>query len=139
MSDRRLIMAALVAVIAFATAPAWLALARGTSPEPPALAPPEPGSRCVMPASYMRASHMLVLAEWRQKAVRDGIRSYVAQDGSTVRISLTGTCLRCHRSKADFCDRCHLYVGVEPRCGNCHVGGPEDAEGLTRRGPRHED
>ncbi len=123
MSDRRTILAALVIGLAVAAAPVWLAFARGTSPAAPALARPEPGTQCVMPADYMRTSHMLVLDEWRQKAVREGIRSYVTGDGRTVRISLTGTCLGCHRSKADFCDRCHGYVGIEPKCGNCHLDG----------------
>jgi len=128
MRDRPLILAGLGVFLVMAVMPAWLAFARGTRPTPPVLAGPEAGTRCVAPAAYMRTSHMLLLDEWRQKAVRDGVRTYLTDDGRTVRISLTGTCLRCHRSKADFCDRCHAYAAVEPKCGDCHLGGPEDTD-----------
>jgi hypothetical protein len=36
-------------------------------------------------------------------------------------MSLTQTCMRCHESRADFCDRCHAYAGAQPACWGCHV------------------
>ena len=38
---------------------------------------------------------------------------YTATDGRVFEMSLTGTCLKCHSNKDQFCDRCHDYVGVE--------------------------
>jgi hypothetical protein len=69
----------------------------------------------------MRKNHMSLLLTWRQLAVREGDREYVASDGKHYDMRLTGTCLRCHSNKAEFCDRCHDYVPVKPRCWNCHV------------------
>jgi hypothetical protein len=36
-------------------------------------------------------------------------------------MSLTRTCLDCHSNKAEFCDRCHTYMAVDPYCWDCHV------------------
>jgi hypothetical protein len=52
--------------------------------------------------------------------VRQGQRTYVATDGKEYMVSLTNTCMDCHRDKAKFCDRCHDYVQVSPTCWNCH-------------------
>jgi hypothetical protein len=37
-----------------------------------------------------------------------------ASDNKTYDISLTGTCLKCHPNKVEFCDRCHNYNAVAP-------------------------
>ncbi len=96
----------------------------------PALVPPgeppdpkvsDPAQECVAPAETMRATHMQILNEWRTTVVRTGVRSYVGDDGTTVRMSLTGTCLNCHQNKSEFCDRCHTYLAVTPPCWNCHL------------------
>jgi len=29
--------------------------------------------------------------------------------------------MNCHKDKAEFCDQCHSYMGVQPRCWDCHV------------------
>ena len=75
---------------------------------------------------YMRAKHMDLLKEWQESAVREGKRIYVATDGKRYEMSLTRTCLECHRNTAEFCDRCHNYMMVEyvrPRfeCWDCHT------------------
>lgn len=121
MRDTPFIYAALALFILLVGTPAWVSMARGTAAARPALAAPEKGTLCVAPSDYMRSSHMLLLDEWRQSAVRDGIRTYTTHTGAEVKISLSGTCLRCHGSRADFCDRCHSYAGVNPSCANCHV------------------
>jgi len=125
------IAGALATVFALLTAPAWVGLVRGTSPEAPALERPAGETACVAPAAYMRASHMQLLAEWRDAVVRRGVRTWTAPDGRRHRISLTGTCLRCHASKARFCDRCHGFAGVSPACWNCHIA---DLEAQGNRG-----
>lgn len=84
--------------------------------KPPVLTKPIGEKNCVAPVEHMRTSHMKLLAEWRDRAVRRNDRDPVAR-------SLTGTCLRCH-VKAEFCDRCHAYTGAKPDCWSCHNGAP---------------
>ena len=62
---------------------------------------------CVEPTTFMKASHMQMLDEWRDSVVRDGKRLYVASDGKKYDMSLTRTCLGCHAKKEKFCDQCH--------------------------------
>jgi hypothetical protein len=145
----RLIVAAGALVVSLVLA--WPALSRAAGwnrPEPPvlerAVVPPElaglgrgePASernrtdsaRCIEPVAFMRASHMTLLGDWRDLAVRRGVRSYQAADGREFEISLSRTCLGCHQDKTKFCDRCHDYAAASPACWDCHVapapGGP---------------
>ena len=68
----------------------------------------------------MKHEHMQLLIDWKDSVVRYGIRTYVASDGKEHVISLTNTCMECHSNKAEFCDQCHDYVGVQPYCWDCH-------------------
>lgn len=86
----------------------------------PVIAQMEP-KRCVEDKTYMRANHMKMLNAWRDNVVREGNRLYTAKDGRVYEKSLTGTCIQCHSSKEQFCDRCHNYVSAKPSCFNCHV------------------
>lgn len=121
MRDRWIILTGFGALAALLTLPVWLNLGLGTQARPPVLDRPAGETACVAPTAYMRASHMQLLAEWREAAVRRAIRTWTGPDGRTHRTSLTGTCLRCHERKAGFCDRCHGFVGVAPGCWQCHV------------------
>ena len=124
MRDRPLILCGLAVFLALVTAPAWRALATAPAP-PPVLARPVGAARCVAPVEFMRASHMKLLEQWRDRVVRDGVRTYTDADGRAVRMSLSGTCLgTCHTDKTTFCDRCHDYADVKPTCWNCHVVPP---------------
>lgn len=121
MRSRLLLVGGLVAFVALATWPAWRAMA---SPVPPAptLARPVGATRCVAPTDFMRASHMKLLDEWRDRVVRDGVRTYTDTDGRVVTMSLSKTCIgACHTDKTKFCDRCHDYAGEKPTCWDCHV------------------
>ncbi len=69
----------------------------------------------------MRKHHVDILKEWRDARVRDGDTTYISSTGKSYTIGLTSTCLGCHSNKADFCDRCHNYLRVEPNCFDCHV------------------
>jgi hypothetical protein len=124
MRERALILAGLAAFVALVTWPAWRALAAGRPAAAPVLAKAKAGSRCVEPVEYMRASHMTLLAAWRDRVVRDGVRTTAAYDGRTVVMSLTGTCLECHGDRAKFCDRCHDYMAARPACWECHDADP---------------
>ena len=126
----RVIVAGAAAVAALIVAwPAWSRVAGWNRPEPPALERPSDRpagalasaqEACVEPPAFMRASHMRLLADWRERAVRQGRRTYRSADGRDFEISLSGTCLKCHQDKATFCDRCHDYAGVSPGCWDCH-------------------
>jgi hypothetical protein len=128
MRDRWLIAAWLLILLALVSFPSWYGLASGGKPDAPALSVPRAATDCVAPVAYMKSSHMKLLYEWRDQAVRRGDRVYTAHDGRKYEISLTGTCLRqCHEDKAGFCDRCHAFNGVPgPNCWECHVD-PETA------------
>jgi len=122
--DRVLILGGLALFLALAGWPAWRAMA-SAPPRPPDLARPVGATRCVAPTPFMRASHMTLLVQWRDRVVRDGVRTYVDGDGRVVTMSLSKTCIgACHTDKTKFCDRCHDYANVVPTCWNCHVVPP---------------
>ncbi|BFR48895.1 sulfate reduction electron transfer complex DsrMKJOP subunit DsrJ [Nitratidesulfovibrio sp. HK-II] len=89
--------------------------------ERPQLALPAGQKECIEPAEYMRAEHMHILDVWRDQALREGKRAYVASNGKVWDISLQNTCMKCHANKADFCDKCHNSNSVSPYCWDCHV------------------
>lgn len=121
MNDRPIILAGLLVFLAAVTFPVWYNVAAGTHREAPAVTLPAAERACVAPRDVMRASHMQLLVSWRDDVVRRGARLWTTPDGRRYDKSLTATCMRCHTSKAEFCDRCHDYAGVSPTCGNCHV------------------
>ena len=120
MHDGGKITAGLVVFLALVTLPMWYQAARGAETKPPKLAIVADGEECVAPSQYMRVLHMDLLNVWRDEAVRDGDRIYVGLGGKEYEKSLAGTCMSCHSSKEEFCDRCHDYVGAEPYCWDCH-------------------
>ena len=81
---------------------------------------------CVRSKEFMKAGHMQLLDDWRDKVVRDGKRVYVNDKGKQFNISLSNTCLDCHSNKADFCDQCHNYASVAPYCWDCHIDNPKE-------------
>ncbi len=96
-------------------------IGKGASGPPTLAAPPGGEKECVEPTAYMRRHHVDVLMKWRDAVVREGRLTYVASNGRQYVMSLTTTCIGCHSNKADFCDRCHDYVRVQPRCWECHT------------------
>jgi len=87
------------------------------------------GKTCILKKDQMRDSHMVLLNQWRDMAVRDGQRVFTNPDGKKFDISLTNTCLQCHTQKDKFCDKCHNEVGENPYCFNCHNLSPVKKEG----------
>lgn len=131
MRDKGLIYAGLVGFLVLVTFPIWYNVAGGTTSTGPEHKLPVEEKVCVAPVDYMRTSHMDLLINWRDDVVRRNIRNFVAFDGRTHTMSLTGTCLGCHTSKADFCDRCHNYAGVNPPCWDCHIDPSEVRKGAV--------
>ncbi len=132
MRDRVWIYSGLAVFVAVLTCPFWYALARAhAASRPPQLVLPANQTQCVAPVSFMRASHMQMLLDWREDVVRRDDHRFVAYDGKIYQKSLTRTCLGCH-SKQQFCDRCHAYTGVSgPYCWDCHNDPRHLAAGVT--------
>ncbi len=123
--NRGMILAGIIIFLIVVSFPFWYG--RGRAVPPPDLKLDTPAIEqlreklCVEPAPFMRANHMRLLNDWRDSVVREGKRTYTAADGKIYEISLTGTCLKCHSNKDQFCDRCHDYAGANPSCWNCHI------------------
>jgi len=93
----------------------------GSASTPPKLQLPKDEKKCVQEAVDMRAGHMQILEDWRNIVVREGKRNYVGLGGKEFNMSLQNTCMKCHTSKKEFCDKCHAYVDVNPYCWTCHI------------------
>ncbi|HUB32566.1 MAG TPA: sulfate reduction electron transfer complex DsrMKJOP subunit DsrJ [Bryobacteraceae bacterium] len=121
MRDRGLIWIGLAVFLALLAFPAWRNLWAHASAKGPEPVLPKTEKQCVLPVEYMKTSHMKLLLDWRDAAIRRGARDYTAPDGRHFAVSLTATCLReCHGAKTDFCDRCHNYAAVALPCWDCH-------------------
>ncbi|MBW1708528.1 MAG: sulfate reduction electron transfer complex DsrMKJOP subunit DsrJ [Deltaproteobacteria bacterium] len=119
MYDSGKIIAGLVIFIILITFPFWYN--HGKASIAPDRVLPKDQKECVEEISYMTSSHMQLLNDWRTSVVRDTNRIYKNKKGKTFSMSLTNTCLDCHSSKADFCDKCHNYLAVVPYCWECHL------------------
>ena len=121
MHDGGKILTGLLIFLAVLTLPFWKN-ALGTTPPPPQPKIVTAEKQCVYDKTYMQRYHMEVLDHWRNTVVREGRRTYVDErTGKTVLMSLSGTCMRCHPNKREFCDQCHTYMAVTPYCWECHV------------------
>jgi hypothetical protein len=119
MHDTGKIVLGLAAFAGLVTAPAWVAVGSGRG-APPQLERAANAEKCIEPTPFMRARHMELLDAWRDAVVRRAERIHVAADGQQYEMSLTRTCLGCHRDPTKFCDRCHQYAAVEAFCWDCH-------------------
>ncbi|MBZ5628379.1 MAG: sulfate reduction electron transfer complex DsrMKJOP subunit DsrJ [Acidobacteriia bacterium] len=133
MRDRVPIAIGLLLFVSMVTFPVWHAAYAKTTAVGPRLKLPERQKACVAPVAFMRASHMKLLTDWREGAVRSDRLTYTAYDGKKYRVNLSSTCLgECHTNKKEFCDRCHQYAAVSgPYCWDCHV----DPTSVARRTP----
>jgi hypothetical protein len=122
MRDRPIIYAGLAVFLALFTYPFWRDLSAGATTKGPGQVLPRTAKECVASIEYMKTSHMKLLLEWRDQAVRFNNREFVAYNGKTYTRNLTATCLgQCHGVKADFCERCHNYAAVSATCWDCHL------------------
>lgn len=120
--DTGRVVVGLVIFLVLVSFPIWFSATRGQAEDRPELEYPAGETACVETREYMRTWHMDLLNEWRDSVVREGVRNYVSDAHHTEHdMSLQNTCMKCHANKAAFCDRCHDYVGVKPKCWACHV------------------
>jgi hypothetical protein len=111
----------IIVLVAIVTSPLWYNAFTGRAAYVPELKLPDSEKRCVEEKLYMREHHADLLNAWKQRVVREGLRTYTSRTGKSYDMSLTGTCMKCHSVKTEFCDRCHAYVGVQsPSCWDCH-------------------
>ncbi|MFH1116289.1 MAG: sulfate reduction electron transfer complex DsrMKJOP subunit DsrJ [Pseudomonadota bacterium] len=104
----------------------------GKSAEPPSLVTGTKEKECVESTAFMKSSHMVLLDKWRDEVVREGKRVYVSSTGKQYNMSLQNTCMKCHKTKAQFCDRCHDYLDVAPNCWDCHIAPKEKEQQVAR-------
>ena len=127
MYDGGKIITGLIIFVLIFTSPLWYNLAANKytyKPEPKILTPDK---KCIEPKAEMLENHMQILNDWRTEVVRIGGRwTETKTTGEKVEMSLSRTCMDCHKNKSQFCDRCHDYVGVSPYCWECHVEPKED-------------
>ncbi len=139
MNDKTTIVLGLVVALVVLTLPFWYAFAAGRPDPAPSPALPSSG-HCI--EKNMRAQHMEVIDEWRNEVVRNGtIDKYESKDypGELYERSLTKTCLlQCHAGaqaetttaevltvRQRFCQQCHDYANVRPKCWDCHLEGSQ--------------
>lgn len=124
------ILTGLVIFLGLVTFPFWYGLGSAAPSSEPRLDTPAiaqlPEKQCVEDTAVMRSSHMKLLEEWRTEVVREGKSFYLAENGKKYQMSLQNTCMKCHSSKAQFCDQCHNYVRAQADCWTCHVA-PREA------------
>jgi len=121
MHDTGKVLLGLIIFLALITFPIWFNVAKGKATYVPELAKPVKGDQCVADIEYMKASHMDLLNQWRDEVVRHNERIYISPTGEKFNKSLSHTCLDCHSDKANFCDKCHSYMAVDPYCWDCHI------------------
>jgi len=114
------IIAGIILFVIIATSPLWYNVFTGKEGFVPELKLPVEQKQCIENTAYMKANHTDLLNKWKDNVVRKGMRTYTAQDGKIYTASLTMTCMKCHSNKAEFCDRCHNYAGITPKCWDCH-------------------
>lgn len=121
MYNKGTIIPGLIIFVLFVTFPLWFNAFSTASTVPKTELPPGGEKQCVAPVDEMRASHMVMLNEWRDAVLRDGDRVAVTVAGKEYRKGLQMACMECHTNKEQFCDSCHEYVSVTPYCWDCHL------------------
>ncbi|PID78095.1 MAG: menaquinol oxidoreductase [Deltaproteobacteria bacterium] len=128
MSDKIKVLAGFIIFVGMISAPFWINAGKVKAiPHPELSENAKKAGVCV--EENMAAKHMQILDLWRDTVVRDAQRIYVNSKGKKYKMSLsTGSesCLGCHGSKAEFCDKCHEYASVEPFCWKCHIDPKEN-------------
>jgi hypothetical protein len=127
--DSKYILIGLLVFGVLATFPLWFDHGKAVAPPDPSIKTPVidamMAKHCILPKDQMITEHMKLLNVWRTEVVRNGKTVYVAPGGEKYDMSLETECFRCHSNKAEFCDRCHNYAGLEkatdPYCFSCHV------------------
>lgn len=120
--NKKIIIAGIITFFVIITFPFWYSMGKAAPPPEPKLSDKAKAAKeCVRPKEFMKAEHMQLLDVWRDTVTRDAKRIYVNSKGKKFQMSLSNTCLDCHSEKAEFCDKCHNYVSVDPYCWDCHI------------------
>jgi hypothetical protein len=127
--DGSKIIPGLLLFVGLVTYPTWHNGVSGKSGYVPKPKIPAEEKACVEPTAFIRIHHKGLLEEWKTSVVRGGMRTYKASNGKTYTMSLNKTCMNCHKDRAEFCDRCHQYVGVSNKCWDCHMYPKEMEQG----------
>lgn len=123
------ILAGLVIFLGLVTFPFWYHVGSAAYKTPELKLPAKSvATECVESKEFMRAEHMQMLDDWRDSVVRNNNRDYVNLKGVAFEMSLQKTCMKCHDTKKDFCDKCHTAAAVSPYCWDCHIA-PKEKEG----------
>lgn len=122
MNEKSKITIGVIILAILITLPFVYNLAVGGSAPRPELEMPVGHTECIEAKEYMNAYHMDLLDAWRDAVVRNGEKIHTSETyGTTYEMSLTRTCMDCHTSRENFCDRCHTYADVDPYCWDCHL------------------
>ncbi len=121
MYNKRFIIPGLAVFVLIVTFPLWFNAFSKASAVPKPELPPGGEKQCVAPIPEMRASHMVMLNQWRDEVLRNGDRVAVTVNGKEYRKGLQLACMKCHSNKEKFCDSCHAYTSVTPNCWDCHL------------------
>jgi len=123
--DKEIVLAGLAIFVIVITFPFWFNMGKAApAPELKLSDKAKASKECVAPKAFMKAEHMQILDIWRNSVVRDTNRVYTLANGKQYNMSLStgeNSCMGCHVTKADFCDRCHNYASVRPYCWDCHI------------------
>ena len=128
MYNKNVVIPGIIVFVGLFTAPFWTNVFSGKH-EPVKLELPtapvtffgEERTDCVEPREWMAANHMELLIDWRDEALRNTKRIYVASDANNPHPTPPHTRPPCHTNKAEFCDKCHDANSVSPYCWDCHV------------------
>ncbi len=124
---KKLVMTGLAVFIAVMTLPFWYNYGKAApAPKLELTKEAKEAKVCIRPTDVMRTDHMQILDVWRDEVVRNGVRTYVNEEGKAFNMSLSNTCLGCHSNKAEFCDKCHNYTSTDPYCWDCHIDNPKE-------------
>ena len=121
MYDGNKIIPGLIIFFGIITYPLWYNTVSGKNGYVPKPKVPKDQKECIEPKAYIRVNHKDLLENWKTSVVRNGARQYVAGNKKTYNMSLTKTCMNCHKDKAEFCDQCHTYAAVTNNCWDCHI------------------
>lgn len=121
MYNKGIIIPGLIVFVLLVTFPFWFNAFSTAGAVPKPELPPGGEKQCVAPAAEMRASHMVMLNQWRDEVLRNGDRVAVTVGGKEYRKGLQMACMQCHTNKEKFCDSCHTYASVTPYCWDCHL------------------
>ncbi len=120
MYNAKYILPGILIFIGLVTAPFWLNV-KTDEFKRPELALPVGEKECIEPAEFMRREHMQILNQWRDMALREEKREYVASNNKVWEVSLQNTCMKCHTNYDEFCDKCHVANSVSVYCWDCHI------------------